>query len=1471
VALAAMLGVWLMLGSAAALAAGEPHPQTGEFGSFSNPNGIAIDESSGDVYVADIGTNTVYKFDENGNPVDFFALGSNALTGTLAGPFSFPASAYGTPAALTVDNACVRHTPALTGTACTQFDPSAGDLYVMDAGHGVIDKFSPSGEYLSQITGFAPAIGSPGANELLGLAVDTSGDVRADVSGTFVKVTEEIAVDVFDGSSANHLIARQLDQKASEVLGDGGLDTPQGAHGFAVGPTGDDYLLYESVKIVNNNHEEEIVPCSCVVKRGQQLAGLGKIDNKGSGDVAVSADPATGHVYVDNQASISEWDTGAMNGSAKEESEGPTSTGVLVGAPFGSLSGSSGQGGIAVNGNTGEIYVANPGAGSPGARKVDVFGSAAPAVTAGAASGVTKQAATLNGTVDPRGVAIVKCEFEYGVADEWGRGAYEQKVSCEQALGAIGAGAGPVPVSAAIAGMKAGLLYRFRLIAENANGLKGESSWLLVTLGEGFGAKNFSVSFLNKDGTPDTQAGSHPYKLVNTIEFESHFERAESNADSQYVREPGGTLKDLALDFPPGMVGDPNATAKKCTLNELQAGAGKCTPEAFVGEWRLQFPEHVYYAQAAEREDLIYNMVPPRGVAVQLGVHYELPDLFINAGLLAGGDYPIQVTVLNPPTIAPVLVVQVTVYGDPPEAQAERRQHELEKELAKPVPLPSFTPKAFLTLPTGCHGPLRSTLSMDSYQDPGQRVEKEEVTRNAAGTPVSLTGCSKLQFPPEIGVAPDSTNASTSSGLTVKVHVPQTAALNGNGLAESSLRDATVTLPEGVALNPAGADGLEACSADTSALPAGALGSPGDQIGYKGFEQLNKAYEPGVETATFTPELPNPLLPGSNFCPNGSKIATVKIKTPLLEHELEGAVYLASQNANPFGSLVALYIVAEDEHSGSLVKLTGEVKLTATGQIVATFENTPDVPFEDLEMHMFGGERAPLTTPSRCGTYTTTAVFTPWDGNSPVTSTSSFKIEHGPDGGPCPGASLPFNPSLAAGTTSIQAGGFSPFTMTMSREDGNQSLQAVSLKMPPGLSGLLTGVELCGEAQANAGTCGPNSQIGETTVSVGVGNNPFSVKGGRVYLTGPYRGAPFGLSIVNPAKAGPFDVEHDTSKPSEYMPACDCLVVRAKIEVDPVTADLTITSDNEGPYKIPPIIDGIPLQIKHVNVTINRPGFTFNPTNCSPMSITGSLDSTESATSTVSVPFQATNCARLSFKPKFSVSTSGKTSRKNGASLHVKLVYPKLPFGSQANIASVKVDLPRQLPSRLTTLQKACVDRVFDSNPGACPAGSRVGTATATTPLLPVRLSGPAYFVSHGGAKFPELVIVLQGYGVTVDLHSETFIDKAGITSSTFRTIPDVPVGTFELTLPQGYSSALAANGKLCSPTRTALVKRKVTVTVKGHAKTVTRKVRETLPSSLQMPTAFTAQNGAIIHESTPISVTGCTNTKKSKKSHKAR
>ena len=519
----------------------------------------------------------------------------------------------------------------------------------------------------------------------------------------------------------------------------------------------------------------------------------------------------------------------------------------------------------------------------------------------------------------------------------------------------------------------------------------------------------------------------------------------------------------------------------------------------------------------------------------------------------------------------------------------------------------------------------------------------------------------------------------------------------------------------------------------------------------------------------------------------------MQIDTPLLPSPLTGAVYLASQGDNPFGSLIALYIVAENKEYGVLVKVAGQVTPDpVTGQLVTTFDETPPLPFSDLKLSFFGTARAPLSTPELCGTYTTETSIEPWSGTPAVSPSSKFQITSGPAGSPCADP-LPFSPGFQAGSTNLQAGAFTPFTLTMSRPDADQTLSRVEMQMPPGLLGTLSTVKLCPEPQASQGTCGEESLIGHTVVSAGLGNDPYTVTGGKVFVTTGYKGAPYGLSIVNPAKAGPFDLGIGGG--------------RAAINVDPHTAALTIKSD-----PLPTIIDGIPLQIQHVNVTVDRDKFTFNPTNCNKTAIMGTLSSSQGATSQVATPFQVTNCATLAFKPKLTASTSGKTSRANGASLHVKLTYPEGPY--DANIAKVKVDLPKQLPSRLTTLQKACPAATFEANPAGCPAASIVGHAKAVTPVLPVPLTGPAYFVSHGGEAFPNLIIVLQGYGDSRPRRHDVHQCKAGITSSTFKTVPDVPVGTFELTLPQGKYSALAANGNLCK-------------------------------SKLKMPTAFVAQNGA--------------------------
>lgn len=928
---------------------------------------------------------------------------------------------------------------------------------------------------------------------------------------------------------------------------------------------------------------------------------------------------------------------------------------------------------------------------------------------------------------------------------------------------------------------------------------------------EKFGVEDWQMTPENAGGSPDTQAGSHPFQLTNITTFNSGAPEREGNPQAV------GTVKDVLGELPPGFIGNPTPFAQ-CTDDQFSKEppgevrgtfANECPATSAIGVATVTFnePNSEHFATSTIP---IFNMQPLPGEPARFAFKVlGLIPAFLDASVRTGGDYGVTITSSNIIQIASLLSVKLTFWGVPGDVRHDhQRGWECINDYGSCPTATNPSPPPFLVMPTSCEAPFQSTVHADSWgSSAGASQQAAPLTYDL---PEAIDGCDHLPFSPSLEVSPDVPNASTATGLTVKVHVPQTAALNPEGLAESSVRGLSVTLPAGVALNPSGADGLQSCPLLTHTEPA------------------KEAEEAEHKLVGVNLESKQPAN-----CPNASKVATVTVRTPLLPNALNGFVYLATPapngelGLNPFNSLIALYFVVEDPVSGTLIKLPLRVTPNpVTGQLTAT-QAIPELPFEDAELHFFGGERAPLATPARCGSYTTSASFEPWSGNEPANALSSFQIAPGPNGSACPGQSLAFAPSLTGGTTNINAAAFSPLTTTITREDGQQDISSVKLHMPPGLSGILAHVALCGEAQANAGTCTSESEIGETIVSVGLGNDPFSVTGGKVYITGPYHGAPFGLSIVNPAVAGPFNLGQ--------------VIVRAKIEVDPHTAQLTITTNSESEGDaIPHIIDGIPLQIKHVNVTINRPGFTFNPTDCNPQQITGTISSDEGASSPVAVPFQVTNCASLKFAPKFTVSTSGKTSRAKGASLTAKLSEPNEPQGSQANITRVKVDLPKQLPSRLTTLQKACTNKQFELNPANCPKESKIGYAKVTTPLLPVPLEGTAIFVSHGGEAFPTLTMVLQGYGVTVDLVGTTFISKQGITSTTFKTVPDVPFNAFTLTLPEGKYSALAANGNLCK-------------------------------SKLAMPTEFLAQNGAKINESTKVSVSGCKKVKKSSKKKKGK
>jgi uncharacterized repeat protein (TIGR01451 family) len=890
----------------------------------------------------------------------------------------------------------------------------------------------------------------------------------------------------------------------------------------------------------------------------------------------------------------------------------------------------------------------------------------------------------------------------------------------------------------------------------------------------GFGFASLNAWFSNANGTIDTQAGSHPYEF--TIAFAMNSEHSFTPFGEFEERSAGGEIKHINVELPAGMVGDAHAVPE-CTIEEFESSTGEpgCPPDTQVGE-------DIANVGSVLDEQHVFNMVPPPGVVAQFAFRTSSAITFLNAGIRTGGDSGLDQHTTDLPE-KNIVFNSTTIWGVPSE-----ESHDPHRRCTTCTE--NISPTQLLTMPTACSGPLTFGIEASgTYQDEAARASTSAVTRDNNGNPVGIGGCELLgPFTPSVTIAPDTSEADTPAGLTAEVSFPNAdlrSLVDVEALASPSLKDTTVTLPQGVVVNPGQATGLVACP-------------PADvPIGIEG---------PGTEDPA--------------TCPSASKIGEVEVETPLLANRLKGGVYILPSNPPN------LQILATPSGEGLNFKLVGNVHLNeTTGQLVATFKETPEIPFSHFKLSFSGGAQAALVTPTACGAYTSTTDFTPW--NSPQApdfpESDTFQITSAPGGAPCEDP-LPFAPSLIAGATTDQAGGYTNFSVLLQRPDGQQRIKSLQFKTPAGLLGMISKVPLCPEPQAAEGTCSAASQIGHTVVGAGPGPYPlFIPEAGQppapIYLTGGYDGAPYGLSIVVPIVAGPFTLETQ--------------VVRAKIEVDPLTAQLTITTS-----PLPTIVDGIPADLRSINAVIDRPGFMFNPTNCSPMSFSGTATSTEGATASLGSHFQMGSCQALKFSPNFKVSTSAKTSKADGASLTAKIVYPTGELGanqasSQANIASVKVELPKQLPSRLTTLQKACTAAQFEANPAGCPADSVVGHATVDTPVVPVPLTGPAYFVSHGGEAFPSLIVVLQGYGVTIHLVGTTFISSKGITSSTFKQVPDVPIGSFELILPEGPYSALAATlpasakGSLCA-------------------------------SKLTMPTAFVAQNGAVLNQATPITVTGC-------------
>jgi hypothetical protein len=928
-----------------------------------------------------------------------------------------------------------------------------------------------------------------------------------------------------------------------------------------------------------------------------------------------------------------------------------------------------------------------------------------------------------------------------------------------------------------------------------AAGVSEISDPVVVSSSEpGYGFSGWDAWFTNREGKIDTQSGSHPYETTFAVGF-------NELADG---RSAGGESRNLEAELPPGFFGEPNS-APRCTRQQLSAE--ECPPETQIGEVIPLFAHEGGGGAEGGGVLAVYNMVPPQGVVDQFAVVILGKTVFFDTAPRGYGNYNLVTHIDNIAAGKQIVGNILTLWGVASEAS-----HNAARDTDGPSPedqqchvhgCPSSAPaRPFLTLPTSCEGPQTFTIrGVGTWEDESARAQASVVSHDAQDVATGFTGCSALSFDPSLLTALETSEADTPAGLGVSVTFPQEALRVPERLVEATVKDATVKLPEGLVINPGQAAGLQACTRAQARLEE----------------------------------------EGPPSCPLASKVGTVKVRTPLLEGafetELKGDAYVLAQSQGQHGeppnlqsdppALQLLITIAGD---GVNLKLEANVQLSETGQLTTTLTKTPGLPFTSFELSFSGGPQAALATPVHCGTYATSSDFTPWTtpfgaGEFPW---SAFQITGGPGGSACPSSPLPFSPTLIAGSTTDEAGGFTDFSLLLQRGDGQQRIERLQFKAPPGLSGQLSVVPLCPEPAASAGLCPEASQIGHATVASGPGQFPIVIPQpgepeSPIYLTGPYDGAPFGLSIVTHVIAGPFDLKKGTP--------CDCIVTRAKIEIDPFTAQIIVTTE-----PLPQIVDGVPTDLRLIDSVIDKQDFMFNPTNCARSSFSGTASSTpppgiseppESAP--IESHFQVGSCRSLKFKPMFRVSTSAHTSRLEGASLHVSISLPnEVGMGTEANVRKVKVSLPKQLPTPLKTLQKACREKTFAENPANCPVASEVAQAKVSTPVLPGGLSGTAYFVSHGGAKYPELIIVLTGEnGVTVQVHGETFISKAGITTGTFSTAPDVPFTSFELTFPKRQYPAFTANGNLCKGT-------------------------------LTMPTEMVGQNGFAIHQSTKIAVTGC-------------
>jgi hypothetical protein len=867
----------------------------------------------------------------------------------------------------------------------------------------------------------------------------------------------------------------------------------------------------------------------------------------------------------------------------------------------------------------------------------------------------------------------------------------------------------------------------------------------------------------NALGVPDHLAGAHPFS-VHTYFAPRRLRTALGG------ERPTLDLRDAIFELPPGFVANPQATpSHQCSVQMLPQK--QCPQSSAVGGLKV-------VTTGIQAQVAVFQAIPPRGYPAAFV--FEIQEEFFTILPKLSGENGYSISAITPLVAQEPKILQARVvlcgYG----ANVEYNGNGIGAifvsckapgEVATEAPFTDADKVPFLTNPTSCPGTSTITKAhVDSWQEPGRQLpsglpnlsDPAWKTEEAISPP--NTGCDTLEFTPTIEGQPTTSVADSPSGLDFDLRIPQEGLEKPSEFAPADLEDSTVTLPRGVAVNPASANGLAACS------PA--------QIGLK--------TEVGKSPVRFNDE------PVS--CPEASKLGTVETETPLLDHPLHGVVYLAHQGDNPFGSLIALYIVVDDPDTGILVKLAGKVTPDpVSGQIVARFEENPQLPFESLSLHFFEGPGGSLRTPAVCGKSTITTELTPWSGTAPATPSSSFQITSAPSGGACPTNvdQLRNAPSFSAGTMSSKAGSYSPFVLHLTREGDTQELKGLNVTLPEGLTGRLAGITRCSEAQiaqvrGRSGlgegameeshpSCPAASEVGTVTAGAGAGEikNLYYTQG-HVYLAGPYKGAPVSMVIVVPAVAGPFDL--------------GTVVVRSPLYINPETAQVTVKAE-----EIPTILKGIPLDVRSITVKVDRSRFTLNPTSCEQKSVTGTAFGA-SSNAPLSDRFQVGECAALSFKPNLKLKLKGGTQRGDHPALTATLTYPE---GAYANIKSASVALPHSEFLAQEHIKTICTRVQFAAH--ACPTGSIYGSAEAMTPLLDQPLRGNVYLRSSSHS-LPDLVVSLRGpesQPIEVDLVGRVDSVHGGI-RNTFEMVPDAPVSKFVLKMQGGKKGLLVNSRNIC-------------------------------------------------------------------------